>query len=314
MKIFSFVLAAIVFVLSFYTFYLYSEYFNQEERTFLPSIKNKEIEINASSSLIQFVPNMRFKSNNISYYFDKECSEEKKEKMKEAFEIVEKETEIISFYEGENLSSEILILCSENSFEENKENKKTFIAGEGGPSKFLNLTPYPLIIQGEIKLYSKKDIKECFYPIVELHELLHVFGFEHVNNKKSVLYPYLDCEQKLDKEIIENLKKIYYEKAKAEVFISNVSASKKGKYLNFFIEIKNRGILEAENCSLEIIGEDEKIKEYFFEKLSSGHSNNLEVQNLYLKNAKIKKVVFRVKSKTEEYFYENNEVELFLFD
>lgn len=297
--------------LGYVSFYLYKNYLPIEEKPFITITEKKDIEVNASSYLKQFVQNMRFSKSNLSYYFYEDCLEENRNRMKSAFDIIQNKTEVISFYETTDNSADILVLCSDKVIEkESEENKRTFIAGEGGPSKFLNLTPYPLILQGEIKLYSKEKIENCNYPIVELHELLHVFGYEHFKEEKSVLYPYLKCNQRLDKEIIDDLKNIYSVSPKAELFFVNSSAIKKGAYLDFSVEVKNTGIIEAKNVSLFINDEKTEIKVYFFGDILPGYTKSLEVQNLFLKNQKTKMISFRVFSVTKEYSYENNMIKM----
>ncbi|MEM4182023.1 MAG: matrixin family metalloprotease [Candidatus Pacearchaeota archaeon] len=306
-----FILLFFVLFLGYFSFYLYKNYLPIEEKSFFIISEKKEIEVNASSYLKQFVQNMRFSKNNLSYYFYEDCLEDNMNRMKNSFDIIQNETEIISFYEIKDNSADILVFCSDKLIEkESEENKRTFIAGEGGPSKFLNLTPYPLILQGEIKLYSKEKIEDCNYPIVELHELLHVFGYEHFKEEKSVLYPYLKCNQRLDKEIISDLKNIYSVSPKAELFFVNSSAIKKGAYLDFSVEVKNTGIIEAKNVSLFINDEKDEIKVYSLGDISSGYTKSLEVQNLFLKNPKTKSISFRIFSFTKEYSYENNIVKM----
>jgi hypothetical protein len=65
--------------------------------------------------------------------------------------------------------------------------------------------------------------REGYYPFMELHEILHGFGFEHSENECSIMYPYsnnqfiydnLDVcsygkKPHIDKGIIKDLKEIY---------------------------------------------------------------------------------------------------------
>ncbi|MEM4605853.1 MAG: matrixin family metalloprotease, partial [Candidatus Pacearchaeota archaeon] len=282
-----------VLFITFFIFYFYEYNFSLEQKIFIPTYENKIVGKITEGYLKQFVAGMRFSTNNISYYIDPSCSEEKKSRMVRAFSILEKEVGNIFFYELNNISTQILILCSENV---KKEDKKIFILGEGGPTKFLNFTPYPLILEGEINLYSKKNIKNCDYPVVELHELLHVFGFDHIEKKDFILYPYLDCNQRLNEEIVNKLREIYSEEAKAELFFNNFSAYKKGPYLNFNLEVKNTGLIEAKNVSLEIYKNTQKIKDYSLENILPGYSKKLKVENFYLKNIKENKINFKITS------------------
>jgi hypothetical protein len=272
--------------------------------------------VGVSSNLVQFAPNMRFATTNLSFYFQSECDSERREFTKKALKMISDKTGIISFYELNYLDEEvhILVKCSEESKEKISEdkNQRTFIAGEGGPTKYLELNPYSLVIQGEIQLYGSEYITKCSQPLVELHELLHVFGFDHIDDKTSILYPHLSCDQEFKQNIIDDLKKLYKEPAKAELLISNISASKSGKYLDFYIGIKNTGLIESNNVFLEIYSKDTLIKSTEVLDISPGMMRSIEMKNLELPSRNTENIKFLVKSSTPEYSLENNFIELVL--
>ncbi len=257
---------------------------------------------------------MRFNKNNLSYYIQEDCTLDKRDSMKGAFSIISEETGVIYFYElsNEKEEPEIIIKCSESSMEieSDQKNKRTFIAGEGGPTKFLDLYPYSLIIQGEIQLYSSRYQTKCSEPLVELHELLHVFGYDHIADKESILYPYLSCNQELKQNIVQDLIELYSEPAKAELSIADISASKSGRYLNFYIEIKNTGLIDTENVTLDVSTGDKLIKSFPIEELNPGLMRSLNLTNLQLPSNNIENITFKVISKTPEYSTENNFVEM----
>ena len=270
--------------------------------------------VNTSSNLVQFAQSMRFSKNELSYYFQEGCVQAKIDSTREAFKILEEQTEVLSFKESSSFAEDIdiLIKCSEESKEttSDEKNKRTFIAGEGGPTKFLELSPYSLIMQGEIQLYSSRQSKECSEPLVEIHELLHVLGYDHIDDKTSILYPYLSCDQELKPNIIQDIKELYSEPAKAEVLIANISASKAGRYLDFSIEVENTGLLKAEKVKLEVFAWEKSVKEFNMESLIPGSSRTLELTNLQLPSSRADSVRFVITTTTEEYSIENNVVEM----
>lgn len=271
------------------------------------------IPTNTSSRLAQFAPNMRFNTNNLSYFFQPGCTDERKDQMRTAFSMISSNTGVIHFYELSSISKEpeIIVYCSESSKRSNEdEDHNSFIAGEGGPTKFLNIAPYPLIIQGEIQLYSSKYSTKCSEPLVELHELLHVFGYDHISDKNSVLYPYLSCNQKFQDEIINDLIRLYSEPAMAELYISNISASVAGKYLNFNIEVMNSGLIYANNVSVRVSNGNNLIKSFKFEDLTPGLIRTLSIQNLELPSNRITSLKFEVMTSSPEYSLENNFAEM----
>jgi hypothetical protein len=96
------------------------------------------------------------------------------------------------------------------------------VLGEGGPSEILGNK----IIKGEIKLYQEGDgSTRCTYPTKEIHELLHSFGFGHVEEPyfdpywgyvdwgpaKDILFPHLYCnyQNELNEKYVSCLKYIY---------------------------------------------------------------------------------------------------------
>jgi hypothetical protein len=65
------------------------------------------------------------------------------------------------------------------------------ILGEGGPKEVAGY----IILKGEAKFIGDKDvITTCSsgFPLVEVHELLHVFGFDHIIDEKELNDKYYD--------------------------------------------------------------------------------------------------------------------------
>ncbi len=312
-KLIDFILFGLLLFLGFYVYILYGGFYSEPQNLSIIFKQELPRAINTSSELVQFVPNMRFAENTLSYSFEQGCNPERILSTNRAFSIISNKTKVLSFYQIlEGGQSDILIKCSDHIKESNSSDptRKTFIAGEGGPTKFMSLEPYSLIIQGEIELYSSKYNKKCNEPLVEIHELLHVFGYNHIDNKYSILYPYLSCDQTIGGEIITDMQRLYKEPAKAELAIENISALKSGRYLNFYIEIKNTGLINATGVYLEVISENKIIKNFSIEDLSPGLMRSLELKNLQLPSSRINSIIFQIKSITPEYYKENNQVEM----
>ena len=262
---------------------------------------------NVSPNAIQFYPNMRFNHNDLTYTLDSECSKDKSEKMVKAFGEISTKTGIITFEEISSTGADIIISCS-NDKRRLKEN--TFITGEGGPSKFLNLEFYPIIIEGEIVLYEDLYTVKCNEPVVEIHELLHVFGYDHINNKSSVLYPYFACDQTLGNEFVEDLIRLYSIEPSAELYFGEISAEKKGIYLNFNIEISNHGLLDSEGVSLVVYGDNKLVKKFPLEDIKVGATTSFRIENLKLNSRRTKEITFEISSETDEYTLGNNVAKL----
>ena len=263
-------------------------------------------ESNASSQLVQFYPNMRFNHNDLSYQYLLDCSVDRKIKMSSAFNEVSVRTGILSFYETTS-APDIFISCSGESV---REHQSTFVAGEGGPSKFFKLTPYSLIVEGEIVFNDDESSSDCENHVVELHELLHVLGYDHISDKDSVLYPYFSCKQKMSEEIVEDLIRVYSVDAKAELSLKEIGASKSGRYLNFDVSIENSGLIGAVSVELVVSSAGVEIKSFDMEEINFGSTKTLSIQNLKLPSRNTEEIKFEIVSSSAEYYLDNNFVEL----
>jgi hypothetical protein len=296
--IISFVIIVTVLSSAFYFTYPFLE--NELSPLNPNSIENLPEAENLSTE-IQFMPNIRFNHNEISYKYEEKC-ENRKEKMNLAFETIENLSSQISFYETDG-EADILVSCSA---EKVQESENIFLAGEGGPSSILNLSIYPLIQEGTIHLYEQQNQLPCENPVVEIHELLHVFGYNHLSDKSSLLYPYYHCKQKVPSEIITHLDNLYSQEAKAELFFSNLETEKHSEYLDYKIEIKNEGIIAANEVILTIKEGNTEIDKTDFSTIDSGETKIYTVQNQRLPSKSSNKLTFTISTSTEEYSLENN--------
>lgn len=259
----------------------------------------------------QFYPNMKFNHNKISYLIEDNCEDNKKQRMIIAFEELSKKVNIISFYSTAN-NPDIEITCSKKSIvaRQESEQEKHFIAGEGGARKIIKTGAFNVIIEGTILLYdSNLKTIECSYPNVELHELMHVFGFDHVGDKRSLMYQYIEsCDQILDLNIIEQLKQLYSQQNLPDLYFENISVIKKGRYLDFNLTVRNSGSIDSGNATLTILDNDEVVEETDLEILKFGSGVTLQTQNLKLIRLNPEKISFIIdrENKIKEINEKNN--------
>ena len=282
--------------------------FNPESKTF--SLQNykafeKALE-NVSSEITQFLPNMRFNHNDISYYIEPDCSETKKKRFENALFLISDKTGIISFYPGAKTTADMGVGCSKESIE---EVKNVFVAGEGGPTQYLDLKLYPVIKKGEVLLYEESN---CDYPVTELHELLHVFGFDHINKREEILYPYVECNQNIPEEVINELKRLYSIKPMAELYFSNLTASKKGFFLSFDVGIINEGLVDAKSVMLEVYAGNEKIDVFNLDNIEFGTRVQYTAANVKLPYSQTNDITFNIVTVTDEFDKANNIAKLSL--
>jgi len=302
----AFLFLLIIFLIAVYFFYQYYLDFISEP---VPFIKNSTSDnITSYSSQLQFYPNMLFNKKQIIYNIDNSCDKDKRIRMIEAFARIENKTSLLKFYE--NIypeKADILVSCQEMKEE---ISGTYFIAGEGGPTEITNTLAFYIIEKGKILLLYSRN--QCNNYNIELHELLHVLGFEHSNNPESIMYNTSSCNQQLTQDIIQELKRLYSIPELPDLSFSNISAMKHGSYLDFYAEIKNMGLNQAENVKLEVYAEDEnkKIDEYDLGNISYGEGKYLEVKNSHASRS-VTKIRFVIVS-GQELNKENNVAEFFL--
>ena len=250
---------------------------------------------------------MKFNHNSISYEIDLACSGEERGRMISAFDDLASKVGLISF--NEVLSdADIDVSCSGG--EKESLDKEHFIAGEGGAKEIIQTERYNIISDGIVILHNGlKNSLECDWSNVELHELIHVFGFQHSEDPKSLMYPYLeDCDQRLDDSIINELKRLYSETNLADLYFDKVSAVKKGRYLDFNLTIKNSGTINSEATQFSILDNGNLVESFDLGEISYGAGISVEIKNLKLGSRNPDEIRFVIDREdiVDEYDSENN--------
>lgn len=305
------ILIALLALLIFLGYMLY-QYFPGEPQNLTAIIQPSKLETgNLSYKIKQFYPNMKFNHNSISYKIHLDCSDEKRERVLNAFNELSNKVGIINFNSVQDSGADIEVSCSEKTKPPVQED--FFIAGEGGAREIIKAGRYNVITSGVILLYDDVKGVKCSWPNIELHELLHVFGFGHSEDKNSLMYPYLEsCDQKLDEDIISNLKELYSQENLADLYFESIEAVKKGIYLDFNATIKNSGDVDANSVVLTVFDNDEKLKDFSLNDIPFGASVIFDVAYLKLRSRSSDniKLVIDSDNSIKEFDKENNVVEL----
>jgi hypothetical protein len=253
-----------------------------------------------------FSERLRFNHDDISYNIDATCSDKRATSMREAFQIFEEEMGIITFREIADESADISIGCSD-SFIELGEN--LFAAGEGGPVNITNTSNFKTIQKGKIFLYEDQS---CDFPVVEIHELLHVFGFDHSLDSKSIMFNISRCDQAITQDMIDLIKELYSIVPLPDARISELTAVKRGKELDFNVTVLNEGLLEIEEISLTLLSGGKVIKTIPLEGIGIGYGRILRAKNVKLFSRNIDVIDFFVdyESLVEELDEDNNVVQI----
>ncbi len=208
--------------------------------------RNHNFSLNDSGRGMQFYPNMRFPTPNISYRIS-DCPLGKQGDMERAFEIISNET-VLGFYSIQD-NEEISVTCDSK----NKVEGELFIAGEGGPTNIVKTSDFNVIKNGQILLIRES---QCENPNVAIHELLHVLGFDHSTNPDNIMYNVSECNQEIGQDIIDAINILYSAPSYPDLSVENASAVMHGKYLDVNLTVMNNGLRDSENSMLEIYADN----------------------------------------------------------
>lgn len=261
---------------------------------------NNDFHLDNSSKGMQFYPNMRFPTTEISYNIIN-CPLGKKGDMLQAFEIISNRT-VLNFYSVQN-NEEITITCDSK----NKIEGELFIAGEGGPVNITETSNFSVIKKGQILLIKES---ECENPNIAIHELLHVLGFDHSTNPNNIMYNVSRCNQEISQDIIDTINGLYSIPAHTDLSIKNVSAIMHGKYLDTNLTVINDGLSVSKDSVLEIYADEKLIKEFDVEELGIGYGVRLTLTNIFVFRISVDELKFVINYSEAELDKGNNNVVL----
>jgi hypothetical protein len=291
----SFVFAILLLILFFVAYW----FIPFQETYFVPSNANTNFTLNnLSQEEMQFYPNLRFLSPNISYRIG-ECTLSKKGEMEMAFEIIENKT-FLNFYPVQS-NEEISITCQST----NKIEGNLFIAGEGGPMNITSSGNYNLIHNGAILLIRDSG---CESPNVAIHELLHVLGFRHSSNEYNLMYNVSMCGQRIGEDMINKINEIYSIPSYPDLVFENVSVVMHGRYLNSNFTVKNVGLNSSEEMKLNFYADNKKVESMDIDGLKAGTGMKITLQNFFINQIDVREIKMKIDYPLEELEKNNNEI------
>jgi len=277
---------------------IYSVYFSTIVE-FGSYTENSNFTLNMGNESMQFYPNMRFPTNELTYRIEK-CTLQKENDMKLAFQIIADKTSLEFFQVKSN--EEIYVTCDSKT----KIEDGLFIAGEGGPSNITQTDLFNVISKGNILLLRDSA---CPNPNIALHELLHVLGFDHSTNKNNVMYPVTNCKQTIGDDTIEVINSLYSTKSNPDLAFTNIEANKQGVYFNTEINIINQGLKKSGKAQIIIYGDGNEIKRIDLAPIEVGYGRAIKLTNI-LVLSKLNSVEFVIDAPFEEIDKENNHINL----
>jgi len=277
------ILAMLVFSLGFF----YQSFPKEPVELRATGIVPETIELIEYGAVPVFAEKLRFNHNRISYFIEDDCLGARKDAMVEAFALFAKEMKIVSFYEVA-ADADIDVGCSDDYI---PLGEHLFAAGEGGPSRIINTSGFKTIEKGKISLYTEP---RCDYPVVEIHELCHVFGFDHSLDPNNIMYNISNCEQKISDDMVTLINDLYSIEALADAVLSDVRAVKRGKYLDFNVTVLNEGLIGIDETDLAIVVGDRVVQVMEMGEIGIGYGRTLKATNIKLPSSGIDSIDFVV--------------------
>jgi hypothetical protein len=155
------------------------------------------------------ITNPIFYTNHISYSFiGCESFFSRREEMVRAFNRITNLTKgKLTFFDrgAEDEKADIKVHCMSTS--EAPTTHTTETTGQGGPTGYYPINEYSIIVGGEIYIYNYECSGDSS---MQLHELFHVLGFDHVNRPDDIMY-YLskNCDTSIGAETMGALNQLY---------------------------------------------------------------------------------------------------------
>ncbi|HTY44108.1 MAG TPA: matrixin family metalloprotease [Patescibacteria group bacterium] len=295
--------ALLIFILVvFVAFLIY--WFSPVQIEFITGNTNSNFSMNSSLTGLQFYPNMRFPSTDISYGFNSSCSQKRISDMVQAFSQLSQQTNL-TFSQVDN-NEEITITCSNQVV---PQGNGLFIAGEGGPTKVIAEDKFNVILNGEVLLLTDPS---CSHPVVSMHELLHVLGFQHSLNPNNIMYPITNpnCMQTLGQDIPAVLNQVYSYPSLPDLELQNVSASMHGRYLDVNLTILNNGLADAQPSKIDIYADGNLIKELDEDGIKLGEGEIITLGDIFVTKISINQLEIVVNYNFNELEKDNNQVTL----
>lgn len=280
----------------------------------------------SNDSLVNYptlVPNPRWNHMPIKVYMDTNTGEglngfgeDDIEYLRTALKVWEEKTDgLISFEEVDSKQEGEVIISWFQSLTEITGGK---VVGEGGPTIAIDTGgTYTLIEGGEIFLIPTDN--KCVGINRPVHEMGHVLGLGHAPpGYGDIMFSReISCQQNITEITIDAMNDLYKVPAGPDLIIGNVSAVKKGSYLDLSFTVNNIGLMDSLQSSMSYIGDGKEIESLSVPRFSvtpriyPGSGIVLTITNVKV-SSDLKELVLRLDEKNiiNEMVERNNEAKV----
>lgn len=255
----------------------------------------------SASQEVQFAPNLRFSQPTLTYRILPDCPIQKRASMENAFATMEDLT--ILTFTPVSRDEDITVLCEHR---ERRDIDGFYVAGEGGPTSYTPLGTFNIITQGEIVLIRNE---RCEEPVIAIHELLHVLGFDHSPNPQNIMYNFSSCDQEIGDDTLDLINDLYSIPSLPDLVLHNVSATQEGAYVHVNASVFNAGLNRASGATLRVTSDKGEVKTIALDPIEVGYTRIVTLQNIRAPRG-ITRLTVSVSLSIPELDDSNNEVTL----
>jgi len=204
--------------------------------------------------------------------------------------------------------AQVNVQCAKQLSREKEGHVIVETVGETRP-RVINTGLYNLTVDAEVAFLTRSF--QCVQPIVHLHELGHVIGLAHDDDPKSIMYQYEKCDQKITPEIVDSVKQLYKDPPLSDLYLINVSASRKGRYASFNFSTFNQGLVDSPTTKVVIVDNSNDINNQIYsvdvQNLVPGSGWSFTISNVLIKtDFTTVSIVIDPKNEISELNKENN--------
>ncbi|MCD6482936.1 MAG: matrixin family metalloprotease, partial [Candidatus Aenigmarchaeota archaeon] len=162
-------------------------------------------------------------------------------------------------------------------------------------------------ISEDAVVYIKTRSKKCIEPVTVIHEFGHILGLDHVNDTKNIMYPYEDCDEKIENYTIETIKNLYSFSSLAELAFENISVDLEDNKLIVNGLLRNYGPVASSKTNLVIYVDDKTFYTLDIQELKPGEGIKFTVSGFLDKPFKQIIIYIDEENSVSELFENNNE-------